>query len=561
MPPLLDDGDPALFPKLTDAQLALLTPYGQVRGIEVGDVLFKPGEIPGEIIVLLAGEVTVTIGDGEHALTLALQRPRDVLAELSVLTGQRNGATGVVATAGSALFIPQRALRELIGRDLVFGGFILDTLFRRRHAIQRLVTGIQIIGSAFDRDTHRLREFATRNRLLHTWLDSDNENLRQITSAYLAEGAPAGPVAIIGSDVVLRNPSNLELARAVGLRESEIPAEKSYDLVVIGAGPGGLAAGVYGAAGGMSTAILDAVAVGGQAATSARIENYLGFPAGISGADLAERSRLQAAKFGARIIVPCRAVGIAERDGFHVVALEGGDELIARTVILATGVHYRRLPVPRIAAYEGLGVAYAADTVREQIGPRDGVIVVGGANSAGQAALSLAEEGRRVHLIVRGASLAASMARYLRDRIGAAADIEVLLEHEVRELAGEHRLEGVLVQNARTGETRRIAVGGMVILIGATPMTDWLAPEIALDGEGFVLTGPLLGGDLRDRVPWTDLRRGPYLVETSRPGLFAIGDVRSGSTKMVAPAVGEGGMAVRFAAEHLARTTATRPRR
>jgi thioredoxin reductase (NADPH) len=193
MPPLLDDGDPALFPKLTDAQVALLTPYGQVRGIEVGDVLFKPGEIPGEVIVLLAGEVTVTIGDGEHARTLALQRPRDLLAELRVLTGQRNGATGVVATAGSALFIPQGALRELIGRDLVFGGFILDTLFRRRHAIQRLVTGIQIIGSAFDRDTHRLREFATRNRLLHTWLDSDNENLRQITSAYLTEAVPAGP--------------------------------------------------------------------------------------------------------------------------------------------------------------------------------------------------------------------------------------------------------------------------------------------------------------------------------------------------------------------------------
>jgi thioredoxin reductase (NADPH) len=559
IPPLLDDDDPALFPKLSDAQLALLSPYGQVRDIKVGDILFRTGEIPSEIMVLLAGEITVTFGEGEHARTIALQRPRDLLAELNALTGQRNGATGLVTEAGSALFVPQAAIRELIGRDLVFGAFILDTLFRRRHAIEGLVTGIQIIGSRFDRDTHRLREFATRNRLLHAWLDSDKEDVGQIASMYQTEGELAAPIAIVGSDVVLHNPSNSELARAVGLRESEVPAERSFDLVVIGAGPGGLAAGVYGAAGGMSTAILDAVAVGGQAATSARIENYLGFPTGISGADLAERSRLQATKFGARIIVPCRAVGLAERDGFHVVALEGGDELIARTVILAMGVHYRRLPVPRIAAYEGLGVAYAADAVREQIGPRDGVIVVGGANSAGQAALSLAEEGRRVHLVVRAASLAVGMARYLRDRIGATADIEVLPEHEVHELAGEHHLEAVLVQNARTGEMRRIAAGGMIVLIGATPMTDWLDAEIALDAEGFVLTGPQLGRDLRDREPWTGLRRGPYLVETSRPGVFAVGDVRSGSTKMVAPAVGDGGMAVRFAAEHLARTTARPP--
>jgi thioredoxin reductase (NADPH) len=556
IPPLLDDDDPALFPKLTDVQLALLSPYGQVRNIELGNILFRPGEIPSEIIVLLAGEVTVTFGEGDRARTIALQRPRDLLAELNVLTGQRNAATGLVTESGSALFVPQAAIREIISRDLVFGAFILDTLFRRRHAIERLVTGIQIIGSRFDRNTHRLREFATRNRLLHVWLDIDTEDIGQIASAYLTEDGLTAPIAIVGSDVILRNPSNSELARAVGLRDSNVPAEKSFDLVVIGAGPGGLAAGVYGAAGGMSTAILDAVAVGGQAATSARIENYLGFPAGISGADLAERSRLQATKFGARIIAPCRAVGLTERDGYHVVALDSGDELIARTIILATGVQYRRLPVPRIAEYEGLGVAYAADAVREQIGPRDNVVVVGGANSAGQAALSLVEEGRHVHLVVRGGNLAAGMARYLRDRISGTSDVEVLLQHEVRELLGEHRLEAVLVKDVGTGEVRRIAAGGMIVLIGAIPKTDWLAADIALDAEGFVLTGPQLGRDLRDREPWTGLGRGPYLVETGRPGVFAVGDVRSGSTKMVAPAVGEGGMAVRFAAEHLARPIA-----
>ena len=347
------------------------------------------------------------------------------------------------------------------------------------------------------------------------------------------------------------------MASAIGLQESRIPAERIYDLVVIAAGPGGLAAAVYGASGGLRTAVIDAVAVGGQAATSTRIENYLGFPAGVSGADLAERARLQAAKFGAQIMVPRRAVGLSDRDGFQVVATEEGDELLAGSVILALGVQYRRLPIPRLAEYEGLGVAYATDSARGQLRPGDGVVVVGGANSAGQAALALVEDGRRVHMVIRTDSLARTMARYLRDRI-AHSEIEVLLGHEIRELAGAGYLEQVIVENVRTGERRTIDAGAMVVLIGAAPRTEWLAGAVALDEEGFVLTGPALDRDLREREPWARLGRAPFLPETSRPGVYAVGDVRSGSMKMVAAAVGEGGMAVRFVAEYLARSLQTR---
>jgi thioredoxin reductase (NADPH) len=246
-------------------------------------------------------------------------------------------------------------------------------------------------------------------------------------------------------------------------------------------------------------------------------------------------------------------VRLAERDGFHIVALDDGDELVARGVILALGVHYRRLPIPHLADYEGRGVSYAVDVIRAQLGPTDPAVVVGGANSAGQAALTLAEDGRHVTLVVRATSLAEGMALYLRERIAADAAIEVMLGSEVRALDGDRRLERVTVEETRSGEHRTLDARAMVVLIGAEPPTDWLAPQIALDDHGFILTGPALGRRLREREPWLTLGREPFLVETSRPGVFAVGDVRSGSTKMVAPAAGEGGMAVRFLGEHLAR--------
>jgi thioredoxin reductase (NADPH) len=548
---LLNNADAALFPKLTDVQIDLLKRHGRVRPVEAGEILFRDGDATYDAMVLLEGRVDVVLGVGDAARLLAIQLPRDLMAELNVFTGQRVGATGIVRQSGSILAVPAEEFRALVGRELIFGDFVLQTLLRRRKEIERLQLGVQIIGSRFDRETHRLREFAARNRLVHYWLDIDDPRTADLLGKHSVDISQA-PLVSIGGAAYLRNPTNSEFANAVGLRESHIPVEKTYDLVVVGAGPAGLAASVYAASGGLKTATLEAVAVGGQAATSARIENYLGFPAGLSGADLAERARLQAAKFDAHIMTPRRAVGLSERNGMHVIALDDGEELLARGVILALGVQYRRLPIPRLGDFEGLGVAYATDSAREQLRPGNDVVVIGGANSAGQAALAFAEDGRRVHLVVRAEGLERSMARYLRDRISGEPAIDVSLNSEVRELAGDGRLERVTVEDTRTGERRVVDAGAMVVLIGAAPRTDWLAAVIALDEDGYVLTGPWLGPKAHELAPWDVLGRAPFLLETSQPGVFAIGDVRSGSTKMVAPAVGEGGMAARFVAEHLA---------
>jgi thioredoxin reductase (NADPH) len=550
---LLDGDDPGLFPKLTEPQLQLLRPLGEVRETAVDEVLFRDGDAGYDPMVVLAGRVVVLAGSGEDGRELVSQQPGDLMVELNLFTGQPVGATGVVREAGSVLVVPAEEFRALIGRELVFGDFVLQLLFRRRQALERLLLGIRIVGSRFDRDTHRLREFAARNRVAHEWIDSDDSRTTKLPSAVeLAPGS--GPLVLLGGTRALRNPSNAELADALGLHHAPVADQTTFDLVVVGAGPAGLAAGVYGASSGISTVVLDAVAVGGQAATSARIENYLGFPAGISGAELAERGRIQADKFGVQFMIPRRAVGLSERDGFHLLALEDGEELAARAVVLALGVQYRRLPISGLAEYEGLGVAYATDIAREQLRPGDAAVVVGGANSAGQAALALAEDGRHVYLVAREGTLARTMAAYLRERIATDPGVEVLLGHEVRGVGGTDRLERVEVEKTASAVRRTLEAGALVVLIGATPYTDWLADAVALDADGFVLTGPALGVGLRDLQPWNRLGRDPFLLETSLPGVFAVGDVRSGGTRMAAPAVGEGGMAVRFAAEHLART-------
>jgi thioredoxin reductase (NADPH) len=552
---LLDADDPALFPKLTPAQVDLLARYGEVRPMAAGEVLFREGDTSYDVMVVLEGSVSVLVGSGEDVRELARQTVGDLMVELNLFTGQVTAATGIVRESGSLLAVPAGEFRELVGRDLSFGDFVLQTLFRRRQALERLQLGIRILGSRFDRDTQRLREFAVRNRLLHDWVDIDSPRAQ----AWLAElgiAETVGPVVLLEGEKFLINPTNEELAGGAGLRAQPAAESQTYDLVVVGAGPGGLAASVYAAAGGLSTCLIDAVAVGGQAATSGRIENYLGFPAGLSGAELAERSRLQAEKFGVQIAVPSRAVRIGERDGFYVITLDGDTELLAAVVVLALGVQYRRLQIDGLANFEGNGVAYAVDVARGELSPGETAVVVGGANSAGQAALTLADEGHHVFLVVRGASLAAGMARYLRERIARDPAVDVLLGHEVRAVSGDGRLERVTVEEASSSVRRTLQASAMVVLIGAQPRTEWLAAEIELDEDGYILTGPQLGTLLAQREPWKTLGREPFLVETSRPGVFAVGDVRSGSTKMVAPAAGDGGMAVRFAGEHLARTAA-----
>jgi thioredoxin reductase (NADPH) len=332
----------------------------------------------------------------------------------------------------------------------------------------------------------------------------------------------------------------------------DAPWERTYDLVVVGTGPAGLGASVYGASEGLSTLALESVALGGQAGTSSRIENYPGFPAGLSGFELATRILVQADKFGARTAVPQEVIGLKRRNGHYFIELSEGGEVTARSVIAATGARYRRLEVPRLERFEGVSVHYAATEAEAQRCEGEEVVVVGGGNSAGQAALYLAERTRRVYLLIRGNDLGKSMSRYLVMRITGAENIELLTNTQVRELIGEHRLEAVVVEDNHFGTRRTLGARALFIFIGAEANTGWLQGAVELDERGFVLTGRELVSSVLEGNAWQELSREPYPSETSLPGVFAAGDVRSGSIKRVASAVGEGSMAVRFVHQYLA---------
>ena len=353
-----------------------------------------------------------------------------------------------------------------------------------------------------------------------------------------------------GEDV-LKNPTNSEFARTIGLKV-DAPRERTYDLVVVGAGPAGLGASVYGASEGLSTLALESVALGGQAGTSSRIENYPGFPAGLSGFELASRVLVQADKFGARTAVPQEAIGLRREDGHYRIELSEGGEVAARSVIAASGARYRRLDVPRLERFEGVSVHYAATEAEAQRCEGEEVAVVGGGNSAGQAALFLAGRTRRVYLLIRGDDLGKSMSRYLVDRITDTENVELLASTEVRELLGEDRLDGVVVQDNRSGAHRTLGARALFVFIGAEANTGWLEGSVELDERGFVLTGGALDRSVLDGDLWQERSREPFLLETSMPGVFAAGDARAGSIKRVASAVGEGAMAVRLVHQYLA---------
>jgi thioredoxin reductase (NADPH) len=412
--------------------------------------------------------------------------------------------------------------------------------------------GLRIIGSRHSRDATRLREFAARNRLPHAWieLEEDPNKAEALLERFGAKPSET-PVTIWQGEDVLKNPTNAEFARAIGLKV-DAPRERTYDLVVVGAGPAGLGASVYGASEGLSTLALESIALGGQAGTSSRIENYPGFPAGLSGFELASRILVQADKFGARTAVPQEVVGLEREDGHYRIQLSDGREVTARSVIAATGARYRRLDVPRLERFEGVSIHYAATEAEAQRCEGEEVVVVGGGNSAGQAALFLAGRTRRVYLLIRGDDLGRSMSRYLVDRIMDAENIELLASTEVRELMGEDRLDGVMVEDNRSGARRTLGAQALFVFIGAEANTGWLKGSVELDGRGFILTGRALDHPMLEEDLWEGLSREPYLLETSLPGVFAAGDVRSDSIKRVASAVGEGSMAVRLVHQYLA---------
>lgn len=559
--PQVDDETPdelGAFPRLTDDQVATLEVGGARRPVSTGEVLIREGEPSNDFFVILSGTVAIIDeGDGDSGRRiLRVHGPGRFLGELGLLEGQVAFFTAEAIEDGEILVVPAERVRELVAHDLVLSDLILRAYLVRRHLLIGLGSGFRIIGSCYSPDTLRLREFAMRNRLPHRWTDVEQDERAEQLLRSLDVAPEDTPVVIWHGEKVLRNPPNAELARIVGLPVPDPVRDATQDvrdLIVVGAGPAGLAASVYGASDGLNTVTLESIAAGGQAGTSSRIENYLGFPAGISGAELAERAVIQAGKFGARLLVSAEVTGLVPEDWYHALPLADGGVVRGRALVLATGARYRKLTVPGIEALEGTSVYYAATHQEAQMCGTDPVAIVGGGNSAGQATVFLAGSVSRVHLLIRGNDLGKSMSRYLVDQIERHPRVTVHRNTEVRMVHGEKYLEEIVVEDTDRGEQDTLRVRALFVFIGAVPYTGWLADTIALDDHGFVRTG-------MDAVPARADgnrrigNRSPRTLETSLPGLFAAGDVRSGSVKRVASAVGEGAMAVRQIHEYFDRS-------
>jgi len=528
------------YPRLSDEQITLLAPYGERKHIPRAIELFREGDRDCGLFVVLDGLVRVLHHDGPTgaAQVIAVHGRGRFVGDLSMLTGQAVYVTAVAQTDVEVLEIRYDRLRESVTQNPTLGDLILRAFILRRGIHVGLGIGLRIIGSRFSLDARRLRDFASRNRVPYRWEDLEEDADAEATLRAFGVSPDQTPVVIWKGRTVLRNPSNEELAELLGLRH-EAPARDAFDIMVVGAGPAGLAAAVGAASEGLSTVVLDAVATGGQAGTSSQIENYLGFPAGISGAELADRAVVQARKFGALFMIPGEARSLDRIDGHFVVGLTDGAHVEAHTVVLATGVRFRRLTLPEVDRFEGPSIYYAATEFEARLCHGDPVVIVGGGNSAGQAALFLARTATEVNLVVRHEDLNRDMSRYLAERIVSAPRVRVWRNCEVCELRGGDRLEEVVIRDRRTEERRPVRATALFVLIGSEPHTDWLQGAIELDSRGFVVAG-----------------RGSKeagMFETSSAGVFAIGDVRSGSIKRVASAVGEGAIAVRLVYDHLVR--------
>jgi thioredoxin reductase (NADPH) len=540
-------GQDGAFPRLSDERRARLRALGQVRAVEAGEVLFRDGDVTCDFFVVESGAVAIVQGYERENRVIVVHGPHSFLGELNLLAGSRIYLTAVVREAGEVIQVPVARLREVVAQDPELSNLILGAFLARRTLLIEAGTGVKLVGSRYSPDTRRLREFLARNRMPYQWIDVESDEEADTLLRALRVEPGETPVVVGATSDVLRNPSNAEVANLLGLGARGTPPALC-DLVIVGGGPAGLAAAVYGASEGLDTQAIDAVAFGGQASTSSRIENYLGFPAGISGSELAERAALQAGKFGARLAIPAEAVGLVREDGHFAVQLADGDVVNGRSVIVATGAQYNKLDVPDLERYEGLGVYYAATQAEGLLCGGESVIIVGGGNSAGQAAMFLSQHAARCRLLIRGEDLGKSMSRYLIDEIERHQRVEVSTCSEVVGLSGEPELESVVVEDTRTGSRQELDCKALFVFIGASPHTDWLGGQVAMDEHCFLLAGH----DLEEE----DLRayRGerPLFLETSQPGVFAVGDVRSGSIKRVASAVGEGSMAVALVHQRLA---------
>ncbi len=537
----------AAFWELSEEQIAFLSAYGEVRPIVAGQCLFQQGDPTCDFFVVLDGEVHLVEPGPDGPRRIGVRGQRGIVGELNLLNEEVTYLTAVVHTPGRVLAITPDTLRAILTEHPGLSDVLLRAFLLLRAHLVGIGAGLKIIGSRYSPDSHRLRTFAARNRLPHDWIDVEHDPLAESLLQQFHIRPEETPVVIWRGADILRNPATSDLARLLGIGD-DLPHGAHYDLAVIGAGPAGLAAAVYGASEGLRTLVLEATATGGQAGMASRIENYLGFPAGLSGIELASRALLQAEKFGATLVVPREATALRPHDDGYRITLGDGEEITAGSVIIAIGARYRKLDALGEAALEGTSVYYAATEVEAQVCAGRDVAVAGGGNSAGQAALFLAERANRVYLVARCDNLGDDMSRYLVDRITHTPNIEVIIPYEIRELIGTGDLDAIRIAHKHTAEERTLPVAALFVFIGAGAPTGWLRGTLLLDDQGFILTGPAV----KAASAWPLASRDPYIFETSLPGVFAVGDVRADAIRRAASAVGEGSMAVRLCHQYLA---------
>ncbi len=542
------DTERVAFPKLDDRHLALLEPLGRRRTLKQGELVYKAGQRDFGMTVVLSGELEVFENRDGHELILANPMPRDFVGDVAMLNGtsalvsaRAKTEQAEVLTVAAEEF--RRALSELPG----LGEIIVNALMMRRERIRRdrEFSGLRVVAVPGSRDGHQLDDFLDKNRVPHRVIPFDGEEGSELARRLNIQKRDL-PVLIQSNGAPLRRPSLREVAQVAGLMRSlanEGETEIFCDLAIVGAGPAGLSAAVNAASEGLKTVVLESYAPGGQAGSSSLIENFFGFPTGISGGDLTNRAQLQAFRFGAKFSTPSQALSLSFTGGDHPAELviEGCPAVLrAKCVLIATGAEYRRIEAEGRENFEGLGVYYAATAMEGKMCRDRTVIVAGGGNSAGQAAMFLSETARKVFLVIRGDNLGKSMSSYLSRRVETKSNIEILRQTEIRKMTGEKHLDSVELEYVPTGERRVVQACSVFSMIGARPCTSWLPPEIERDEKDFVKTGR----SVADAPAWKGMSRGPGMLETSRPGVFAAGDVRSGSVKRCGAAVGEGGMAV-----------------
>ena len=543
------DTESIAFPKLNDHQLSLLEPLGERRVMKRGDVLFKAGQRDLGLAIVLRGELEAFETREDTEVNLANARERDFMGDVSMLQGTSIlGSARVTSEEAEILYIPAAELRRALAEIPAVSKTIVDALIMRRRRVSRYreFAGMRVLASRNARDGHQLDDFLDKNRIPHRLIEFESEQGEALSKRFHLTTRDL-PVLITPAGARLRKPSLREVAREAGLLRSlaeENETEVLCDLAIVGAGPAGLAAAVYAASEGLKTVVVESYAPGGQAGSSSLIENFFGFPTGIGGGELTWLAQLQAYRFGAKFSTPAAALSLQYHPDDECRACletEGcGAVLRAKAVLITTGADYGRLEAEGREQFEGAGVYYAATALEGQLCRNETVVVAGSGNSAGQAAMFLSEGAAKVLLVVRGNNIASKMSDYLSRRVQAQENIEILYNTQIRKMSGGKKLEQIELENTKTGERRVVRTPAVFSMIGARPCTEWLPAEIERDEKGFIKTG----ADVAEAPAWSANKRRPAPLETSLPGIFAAGDVRSGSVKRCAAAVGEGGMAV-----------------